>query len=61
MHDTIWNGKTQKMVDSKGSPKGMRLILEERGVDGTQEPFASKPYRLGIIITSTASIATSLT
>ena len=33
MHDTIWNGKTLKMVDSKGSPKGMRLILEERGVD----------------------------
>ena len=33
MHDTIWDGKVQKMVDSKGTPKGMRQVLMERGVD----------------------------
>ena len=33
MHDTIWDGKVKKMVDSKGTPKGMRQVLMERGVD----------------------------
>ena len=32
MHDTIWDGKVQKMMEN-GIPKGMRRILEERGVD----------------------------
>lgn len=31
--DTEWNGHTQKMVTSQGIPKGMRTVLEERGVD----------------------------
>ena len=35
MKDTVWQGQTQKMVDSKGIPKGMRSILEERGVETT--------------------------
>ena len=35
MRDTIWNGKVQKMVLSDGQPKGMKLILQERGVDTT--------------------------
>ena len=32
MHDTIWNGQFQKMTLGDGTPKGMRLVLEERGV-----------------------------
>ena len=30
---TVYNGVVQKMVDSSRIPKGMKLILEERGVD----------------------------
>ena len=33
MRDSIWNGKVQKMVLPDGRPKGMRLVLQERGVD----------------------------
>ena len=33
MHETTWNGKVQRMVDSKGTPKGMRQVLMERGID----------------------------
>ena len=33
MRDTTWPGSVQKMVDSKGTPKGMRQVLVERGVD----------------------------
>ena len=32
MHDT-WAGKTQELVDSAGVPKGMKIILEERGIN----------------------------
>ena len=35
MRDTIWAGRVQKMVDSSGVPKGMRQILEERGINTT--------------------------
>ena len=35
MRDTVWNGEVQKMVDENGTPKGMRNILQERGVDTT--------------------------
>ena len=35
MHDTVWNGAVQKLVDDKGIPNGMKTILEERGVDAT--------------------------
>ena len=33
MRDTISQGKVQKMVLPNGQPKGMKMILEERGVD----------------------------
>ena len=33
MWDTTWDGRTQRMVDANGTPKGMRQILVERGVD----------------------------
>ena len=32
MHDTTWNGQIQRMVDSSGVPKGMRQVLQERGI-----------------------------
>ena len=32
MRDTIWAGRVQKLVDSKGVPKGMKKILKERGI-----------------------------
>ena len=35
MRDTVFEGKLQKMVDSSGTPKGMKMVLEERGVDTT--------------------------
>jgi hypothetical protein len=33
MHDGWWGGKPQKMNFADGVPKGMKLVLEERGVD----------------------------
>ena len=33
MRDTVWDGRVQKMVDSKGTPKGMRQVLMQRGID----------------------------
>ena len=33
MHDTFWGGKVQKMNYSLGIPKGMKQILEERGIN----------------------------
>ena len=33
MRDTVWDGKVQRMVYSDGRPKGMRQVLEERGID----------------------------
>ena len=33
MHDTVYNGKSQRMVLRDGTPKGMKLVLQERGVD----------------------------
>lgn len=32
LHDTVWNGRVQKLVDRRGVPKGMKQVLEERGV-----------------------------
>ncbi len=32
MHDTEWNGEIQKMVLPNGQPRGLKLVLEERGV-----------------------------
>lgn len=33
IHDTVWNGRVQRMVNNDGIPKGMKKILEERGVN----------------------------
>ena len=33
MRDTEWNGEVQKMVLPDGTPKGMKIILQERGVN----------------------------
>lgn len=33
MHDTVYYGKPQKMVLPDGTPKGMKLVLQERGID----------------------------
>ena len=33
MHDTVWTGKPQKLVDSAGVPKSMKRILEECGIN----------------------------
>ena len=33
MHDTFWKGKPQRMVFSDETPKGVKKILMERGVD----------------------------
>ena len=33
MKDTIWNGQVQRMVTARGAQKGMKTILEERGID----------------------------
>ena len=47
MQDTCWNGKIQKMVLSDGRPKGMKLVLEERGVDTTKMKAADMALVLG--------------
>ena len=33
MRETVWNGQPQSLVLNNGTPKGLRLVLEERGVD----------------------------
>jgi hypothetical protein len=33
MRHTTWEGRVQKMVDSDGTPKGMKQVLMERGID----------------------------
>ena len=33
--DTTWEGQLQKLVDDQVVPKGMKKVLEERGVDTT--------------------------
>ena len=35
MRDTVWQGQVQKMNFSLGVPKGMRTVLNERGVNTT--------------------------
>ena len=32
LRDTVWNGRVQKLVDQRGVPKGMKQVLEDRGV-----------------------------
>ena len=36
MYDTIWNGKIQKIVFVDGTPKGLKQILIERGINVTK-------------------------
>ena len=33
MHDTVYNGKSQRMVLRDRTPKAMKLVLQERAVD----------------------------
>ena len=33
MRDTIWAGKLQRMTLADGTPKGMKLVLKERGIN----------------------------
>ena len=33
MRDTMWAGKVQKMIFDDGTPKGMKRVLEERGIN----------------------------
>ena len=33
MRSTVWNGNVQSMVYPNGTPKGMKAVLEERGVN----------------------------
>ena len=33
MCDTIWNGQIQKMVGEYGKPKGIKRVLQERGIN----------------------------
>lgn len=33
MKDTVWNGCVQTMVTAGGEQKGMKTVLEERGVN----------------------------
>lgn len=33
MHDTRYNGKPQKLVLPDGTPKGMKMVLEERSIN----------------------------
>ncbi len=33
MRDTMWNGTVQRMVTDDGIQKGLKTVLQERGVD----------------------------
>ena len=47
MRDTIWAGKKQSMVLSNGRPKGMKMVLEERGIDTENMKAADMRLVLG--------------
>ena len=47
MRDTIWDGRVQIMVLADGRPKGMRIILQERGIDTTRMKAADMRFVLG--------------
>ena len=40
MRDTIWNDNVQKLVDGNGIPKGLKLVLEERGINTDGQSYA---------------------
>ena len=33
MHNTVWGGEVQRLVDDGGVPKGMKIVLQERAVN----------------------------
>ena len=33
LRDTVWNGEIQHLVLEDGRPKGMKMVLQERGID----------------------------
>ena len=33
MRDTVWDGETQQMTTAEALQKGMKTVLEERGID----------------------------
>ena len=33
MKDTVWNGQVKRLVTDDGIPKGMKLVLQKRGVN----------------------------
>ncbi len=33
MHDTVYNGTVQQMTTAEGLQKGLKTVLQERGVD----------------------------
>ena len=45
--DTVGNCVVQRMVDSNGIPKGMKRILEERGIDTKDLNAKKMPETLG--------------
>ena len=47
MRDTIWNGRVQKMVTCDDRPKGMRIVLQEHGVDTSGMRVADMHIVLG--------------
>jgi len=47
MRDTTWEGKRQRMVLTDGRPKGMKRVLEERGVDTENMKAADMRLILG--------------
>lgn len=47
MRDTTWEGKRQRMVLPDGRPKGMKRVLEERGVDTENMKAADMRLILG--------------
>ena len=36
MRDTVWGRRVQRMVMDDGTPKGMRMVLEERGINASR-------------------------
>ena len=47
MRDTVWDGRTQRMVLADGKPKGMKIVLEERGIDTSGMKAADMRLVLG--------------
>ena len=65
MRGTVWEGHVQKMVDMNGIPKGMKAILEERGVDtawmkGTDMRKFSPSSSCGVVPSYISDVLSSL-